>query len=175
MKKAITILFALALSLPAAAQHTHDHHDGHSDHDHDGHDHDHSSHNHAIDPFELPGEGHGSVSHSFTGVAPRFGLAWQGGFFAEAGLSLDFYRLGYTGASEYVTFGYRNLRPYVSGEILIDGRKLLGGGKAGLEFIMATPLLGMALGADGSYYTDGRDYAATITPRLMLSDRKSVV
>jgi hypothetical protein len=169
MKRAVQILlvfFAVAASFSARAQHTHDH-EGH-DHGHESHD-EHEGHNHAANPFELYGQGGHSVSHSFTGVAPRFGLAWQSGFFAEAGLSLDFYRLGYTEASEYVTFGYRNLRPYVSGEILIDGRKLLGGGKAGLEFIMSTPLLGMAFGADGSYYTDGRGYAVTITPRLMLS------
>jgi hypothetical protein len=140
---------------------------GHADHDHAshaGHDHDHGG-----QPRETHGEESHTLFYSFTGLAPRFGLAWQTGTFAEVGLSLDFYQIGYTEASEYVTFGYRNLRPYLSGEILISGRKTLGGGKAGLEFIMSTPVFGMAVGADGSYYTDGPGHAVTITPRLMLS------
>jgi hypothetical protein len=108
------------------------------------------------------------VRHRFTGVAPRFGLAVQKGVFAEAGVSLDFYRMSYTAASEYVSFDYGNLRPYLSGEIMV-GRPLVGGGKAGVEYIRSTPILGMAFGADTSYYTDGRRDAITVTPRLMLS------
>jgi hypothetical protein len=92
----------------------------------------------------------------------------QKGLFAEVGASLDFYRIGYIEASEYVSFSYQNLRPYISGEIMV-GRRLLGGGKAGAEFIMSTPVFGMAVGADASYYTDGRSDAITITPRLVLS------
>jgi hypothetical protein len=109
------------------------------------------------------------VAHSFVGVAPRVGLAWQKGFFAEAGISLDIYKMSYVGASEYVSFNYSNLRPYIAGEILLNNRKVLGGGKAGLEYIISTPIIGMAFGADAAYYTDKRDYAVTITPRLMLS------
>ncbi len=108
------------------------------------------------------------VLYSFTGFAPRFGLAVQKSLFAEVGLSLDFYQLGYTGASEYVSFGYSNLRPYLAGEIMV-GRKLLGGGKMGVEYIRSTPILGMAFGADASYMTDGEQNAVMITPRLMLS------
>jgi hypothetical protein len=108
------------------------------------------------------------VLYSFTGVAPRFGLAMQKGLFAEVGASLDFYKLGYTAASEYASFGYDNLRPYVSGEIMAGGR-LLGGGKAGIEYIRSTPILGMAFGGDVSYLTDGVGEAVLVTPRLMLS------
>jgi hypothetical protein len=164
MKKSLLIFLALTICASLQAQHLHDHED--HDHSHDGHDHGtHEMHEMHGTNEEAPPP----VSHSFIGVAPRFGLAWQTGTFAEVGLSLDFYSIAYTEASEYVTFSYRNLRPYVSGEILISGRKTLGGGKAGLEFIMSTPVLGMAFGADGSYYTDGRGHAVTITPRLMLS------
>jgi hypothetical protein len=112
-----------------------------------------------------PGE---RVLYSFAGVAPRLGLAMQKGLFAEAGVSLDFYKLGYTAASEYLSFGYSNLRPYLSGEIMA-GRHLVGGGKAGIEYIRSTPILGMAFGGDVSYYTDGARDAIAITPRLMLS------
>ncbi|MDR2894779.1 MAG: hypothetical protein LBU97_04895 [Alistipes sp.] len=108
------------------------------------------------------------VQRSFTGVAPRFGLAVQRGMFAEAGVSLDIYKLGYTEGSEYVSFGYRNIRPYVAGEMLV-GSKLLGGGKAGAEFIMSTPVFGMAVGGDVSYLSDGLAEAVLLTPRLMLS------
>lgn len=186
-KKSVISLFVAAavfcvLSVRAQDNHSHDSHD----HESHGHDHtgDHSKnrspdgkHDHGDEnPFdfsglvkEVYGDGERSVTHRFTGVAPRFGLAFQRGLFAEAGLSMDIYRIGYTEASEYVTFGYRNLRPYVSGEILVSDRTLLGGGKAGLEFIMSTSLFGMAAGIDGSYYTDGVGQAWTITPRLMLS------
>jgi hypothetical protein len=184
MKKSCNIFFAaLFLSVAASlaplacraqvghSEHSeHDHDQGHSVHSDHGSDHDHG---HQAVPEgllrEVYGENEHTVSHSFVGVAPRFGLALQRGFFAEAGISMDIYRIGYTGASEYVTFNYRNLRPYVSGEILLSGSKLLGGGKAGLEFIMSTPLMGMAVGADASYYTDGPGRAVSITPRLMLS------
>jgi hypothetical protein len=108
------------------------------------------------------------VLYKFTGLAPRVGLATQKGLFAEAGVSLDFYRLGYTGASEYLSFGYSNLRPYLAGEIMA-GRHLLGGGKAGIEYIRSTPVLGMAFGGDVSYLTDGVGKAVLVTPRLMLS------
>lgn len=147
------------------AGHDHEGHEGHSHDDNDGHDHgEHEDHDHA----EFPVETGRLVSHSFTGVAPRFGLAVQKGFFAEVGVSLDLYKLGYTEGSEYLSFGYSNIRPYVSGEILA-GRKLLGGGKAGAEYIMSTPILGMAVGGDVSYYSDGLRDAVTLTPRLMLS------
>jgi hypothetical protein len=108
------------------------------------------------------------VLSSFTGVAPRFGLAVQRGLFAEAGVSLDIQRIGYTAASEYLSFGYSNLRPYVAGEMLLSN-KLLGGGKAGVEYIRATPVIGMAFGADVSYFSDGAADAVLLTPRLMLS------
>ncbi len=49
------------------------------------------------------------------------------------------------------------------------GRKLLAGGKAGAEFIMSTPVVGMAVGADTSYYTDGAAHAVTFTPRIVFS------
>lgn len=144
-------------------------HEGHNHTDHGGH-----SNESVRELFEgvsgvVYGEPEKMVMHSFTGVAPRFGIAFQKGMFVEAGVSLDLYRIGYSAASEYVTFGYRNLRPYVSGEILVSGKKTLGGGKAGVEFIMSTALLGMAFGADASYYGDGALDAITLTPRLMLS------
>lgn len=150
----------------ARAQHV----DGHDGHGHEGHSHDMQAALEGLGMFGISdSEGEGKVSHSFVGVAPRVGLAWQKGLFAEIGASFDIYSMGYSAASEYVTFGYRNLRPYVSGEILVSGRKLLGGGKAGMEFIMSTTVMGMAFGADATYYTDGRFDAVTITPRLMLS------
>lgn len=164
MKKSFILLTVLVCAFSARAQ------------VHDGHGHD-DEHNPADEtPGALledmaaaiasqPGE---RVLYSFTGFAPRFGLAVQKGLFAEAGVSLDFYKLGYTAASEYVSFGYSNLRPYISGEIMA-GRKLLGGGKAGIEYIRSTPILGMAFGGDVSYYTDGVDDAIAITPKLMLS------
>jgi hypothetical protein len=112
-----------------------------------------------------PGE---RVLYKFTGVAPRFGLAMQKGLFAEAGIGLDIQRLGYTGASEFVSFGYSNLRPYLAGEIMAASH-LLGGGKAGVEYIRSTPLVGMAFGGDVSYLTDGVGRAVLVTPRLVLS------
>ena len=168
MKKAFLLFAVLLYAFGVQAQHDHDH-----DHVHEGE----YEHNPADEtPGALledmsaaiasqPGE---RVLYSFTGFAPRFGLAVQKGLFAEAGVSLDFYKLGYTAASEYVSFGYSNLRPYLSGEIMA-GRKLLGGGKAGIEYIRSTPILGMAFGGDVSYYTDGVDDAIAITPKLMLS------
>ena len=156
----------------------HDDHDGHEGHDHEGHDHAEGDHDHSEESvralFEgvagvVYGEPENMVMHKFVGVAPRFGLAVQKSLFFEAGVSLDIYRIGYTEASEYVTFGYRNLRPYLSGEIMASGKKLLGGGKVGAEFIMSTALVGMAFGADASYYTDGKKDAIALTPRLMLS------
>jgi hypothetical protein len=162
MRKLFVIAAFLAFAVPATAQHT----DGHDDHSHELQEGQFSGLREVMAATQGEGD---AVSHSFVGIVPRVGLALQKGLFAEAGVSLDFYRLGYIGASEYVTFNYRNLRPYVSGEILVSGRKLLGGGKAGLEFIMSSPVLGMAFGADASYYSDGRDDAITITPRLMLS------
>ncbi|MDR2894534.1 MAG: hypothetical protein LBU97_03640 [Alistipes sp.] len=112
-----------------------------------------------------PGE---RVLDSHVGVVPRFALATQKSLFAEVGVSLDIYRIGYTAGSEYVSFGYSNLRPYISGEIMAAGH-LLGGAKAGIEYIRATPLIGMALGGDVSYLTDGPRRAVLLTPRLMLS------
>jgi hypothetical protein len=159
MKKLLITAAFIVFAVSVQAQHNHDH---------DEHSHSLSDAVAAANEAIEAGAGGNTVSQSFAGIAPRVGLAWQKGFFAEAGVSLDFYRIGYVEASEYVTFSYRNLRPYVSGEILF-GRKLLGGGKAGLEFIMSTPVLGMAFGADAAYYTDGHADAVTITPRLMLS------
>ncbi len=49
------------------------------------------------------------------------------------------------------------------------GRKLIGGAKAGVEYIRSTPIVGMAFGGDVSYYTDGGREAVVVTPRLMLS------
>ena len=197
MKKFLSLTFFLLVSIVARGQHegggydsgqdghdasghTHDHAPdasghthGHSHDDHGGNSHSHEDHN----PFdfsglvkEVYGDGEHSVTHRFVGVAPRFGLAFQRNLYAEAGLSLDIYRIGYTEASEYVTFRYSNLRPYISGEILVSDRNLLGGGKAGLEFIMSSTLFGMAAGLDGSFYTDRTGAEAwSITPRLMLS------
>jgi hypothetical protein len=141
------------------------------------HDHEHQTHNPADEtPGALLEDMHRALAtqagermlYKFTGVAPRFALATQKGLFAEAGVSLDFYQLGYTAASEYVSFGYSNLRPYLSGEIMV-GRHLLGGAKAGVEYIRATPILGMAFGGDVSYLTDGVGKAVLVTPRLMFS------
>jgi hypothetical protein len=112
-----------------------------------------------------PGE---RVLYKFTGLVPRLGLATQKGIFFEAGLSLDLQQLGYTGASEFLSFGYSNLRPYVSGEIMAANH-LLGGGKAGVEYIRSTPIMGMAFGGDVSYLTDGVGRAVLVTPRLMVS------
>ncbi len=178
MKRPFILVLALVFALVARAQ-TPDH-DGHHDHqpheahsDHEGH-HDHNPADEtpgvlfeemAAAIAAQPGE---RVLHSFTGVAPRFALATQKGLFAEIGVSLDLYKLGYTAASEYLSFGYSNLRPYLSGEIMV-GRHLLGGGKAGVEYIRSTPVLGMAFGGDVSYLTDGRGRAVLITPRLVLS------
>jgi hypothetical protein len=109
------------------------------------------------------------VSHGFVGVAPRFAVSWQQELYAEVGVSLDLYRIGYNERSEYVSFGYRNIRPYLSGEVMMRGDKTIGGPKVGVEFIMATNVLGMAVGADTTWYTDGVRNAVTVTPRLMLS------
>lgn len=152
MRKILVIL-ALLASVSAQAQHVHIHPVGCDC----GEEHIH------------PHEDGQAVSHSFVNAVPRFGLAWQKEFFAEVGLALDIYRIGYTEASEFVTFGYRNIRPYVSGEIMLRGDKTIGGPKMGLEFIMSTNLFGMAVGADATWYTDGRRDAVAITPRLMLS------
>ena len=157
-------------------------HEGHEGHDHEGHSHEsHAHEDHDHNPADetpgallkemyqaiaaQPGE---RVLYKFSGLAPKFALATQKELFAEAGVSLDFYQLGYTAASEYVSFGYSNLRPYLSGEIMV-GRHLLGGAKAGAEYIRSTPILGMAFGGDVSYLTDGVGKAVLITPRLMLS------
>jgi hypothetical protein len=86
----------------------------------------------------------------------------------EAGLGLDFQQIGYTAASEFLSFGYSNLRPYVAGEIMA-GSHLVGGAKAGVEYIRSTPLLGMAFGGEATWLTDGAARAVLITPRLMLS------
>lgn len=173
MKRLLILLAATACLLGAQAQHGHDHgHEVDEGPSHEGHIHDPADETpgaliedmaHAI--ATQPGE---KVLYSFTGVAPRFALATQKGLFAEAGVSLDFYKMGYTGASEFVSFGYSNLRPYVSGEIMA-GRHLLGGGKAGIEYIRSTPIIGMAFGGDVSYLTDGVGEAVLITPRLVFS------
>jgi hypothetical protein len=164
MKKFFLILCLIAMCVEARAQH--------DDHDHTGH-----THNPADETpsalFEemsaaLAAQRGPRVRHSFSGVAPRFGLAVQRQLFAEAGVSLDFYRFSYIGASEYVSFDYSNLRPYLSGEVMV-GNHFIGGGKLGVEYIRATPLLGMAFGADASYLTDGKANAVLVTPRLMLS------
>ena len=153
MRRFIAIL-ALLASATAYGQHVHIHPIGcDCGEDHDEHVH----------------EGGETVRHRFVDVAPRFGLAWQSEFFAEVGLSVDIYRIGYTGASEFVSFGYRNIRPYVSGEIMLRGDKSIYGPKAGLEFIMSSNIFGMAVGADATWYTDGRRDAVAITPRLLLS------
>ncbi len=169
MKRIILLLCLLPTCFGVFAQHDHDH----EDHDQTGeHAHDHTDES----PGVLFGEMAGAIAaqpgerklYKFTGLTPRFGLAVQKQLFAEAGLGLDFYQIGYTGASEFVSFGYSNLRPYLSGEIMAN-RKLLGGGKAGIEYIRSTPILGMAFGGEVSYYTDGPADAVLITPRLMLS------
>ena len=162
---------ALALfTFPVQAQVS----DRHEDHQHEE-GHDHGDENPAVLIEEMsnmvaaqPGE---RVLYKFTGFTPRFGLAMQTQLFAEVGVGLDFYRLGYTSASEFVSFGYSNLRPYLSGEIMAGraGGRLLGGVKAGAEYIRSTPIIGMAFGADASYYTDGSREAVIVTPRLMLS------
>lgn len=152
MKKILTILM-LSACFYAQAQHIHIHPVGCD----------------CGDDHLMPHDDGEIVSHRFVDVAPRFGLSWQKNFFAEAGLALDIYRIGYTEASEYVSFGYRNMRPYVSGEIMMRGDKTIGGPKAGLEFIMSTNILGMAFGAEAAWYTDGRNDAMAITPRLLLS------
>jgi hypothetical protein len=171
MKRIFVLVAALVFVLGVRAQ-VHGDHEGHDHEAHDAHDHNPADEtpgalfeDMAAAIAAQPGE---RVLYSFTGVVPRFALATQKGLFAEAGVSLDFYKLGYTGASEYVSFGYSNLRPYLSGEIMA-GRHLLGGGKAGVEYIRSTPILGMAFGGDVSYLTDGRGEAVLITPRLMLS------
>ncbi|MDR2883344.1 MAG: hypothetical protein LBU98_06175 [Alistipes sp.] len=158
MKRIILLFCLLPVRFAGFAQH--------------GHGHDHADETPGVLFGELaeaiagqPGE---RVLHRFTGVTPRFGLAVQKGLFAEAGLGLDFYRIGYTGASEFVSFGYDNIRPYVSGEIMMN-REPLWGGKAGIEYIRSTPILGMAFGGEVSCYTDGGAGAVLVTPRLMLS------
>ena len=164
MKKLFLTLCLLFGAIGACAQHDHDHA---GEHEHNPADESPGAlfEDMAMAVAAQPGE---RVLYSFTGFAPRFAIATQKGLFAEAGVSLDFYRLGYTGASEYLSFGYSNLRPYVAGEIMV-GRKLLGGGKAGIEYIRSTPILGMAFGADASYLTDGVGCAVLITPRVVLS------
>ncbi len=152
MKKIIIIL-AFFASAAAQAQHVHIHPVGCDCGEEHAHAH----------------EGGKAVSRRFVDAAPRFGLAWQKEFFAEAGLCVDIYRIGYTEASEFVSFGYRNIRPYVSGEIMLRGDRTIGGAKAGLEFIMSTNVFGMAVGAETAWYTDGRRDAVAITPRLLLS------
>ncbi len=150
---------------------------GFAQHDHEGHDHASEGHDHADEsPGVLFGELSAAIAaqpgervlHRFTGVTPRFGLAVQKSIFAEAGLGIDLYRIGYTGASEFVSFGYDNLRPYIAGEIMVNS-KLLGGAKAGIEYIRSTPILGMAFGGEVAWYTDGGAKALLVTPRLMLS------
>lgn len=121
------------------------------------------------DPSHLHIETGTIVSRDFVGFAPRFSVSWQKEFFAEIGLGLDLYRIGYTEGSEYVSFGYRNIRPYISGEIMMRGDKTIGGPKLGAEFIMSTNIFGMAVGADATWYTDGVRDAVAITPRLLLS------
>jgi hypothetical protein len=168
MKRVFLTLWFLAAALEALGQH--------DLHGHD-HDHDHDEHDPARETpgalFEelgraleaQPGQ---RMLYKFTGVAPRVGMAVQRGLFAEAGLGLDIQRIGYTAASEFPSFGYSNLRPYLAGEIMA-GRHLLGGGKAGIEYIRSTPLLGMAFGGYATYLTDGMGRAVLITPRLMFS------
>ncbi len=152
MKRVFLTLFALLAATLAQAQHLHD--NDHMDHG-------------SLGDIGV-GTGGATHSHAFVGIVPRLGLAVQKNLFAEVGVSLDIYRLGYTEASEYYSFSYSNLRPYVSGEVMV-GRELIGGGKAGAEFIMSTPVFGMAAGAEVSYLTDGRASAVLITPRVMIS------
>jgi hypothetical protein len=149
MKKLLLIICLVGWGV-ASAQHVHLHAI-------DDHVHDHHKETGAL------------VSHAFVGVVPRLGVSWQQHLFAEAGVSLDFYRIGYNERSEYVSFGYSNIRPYLSGEVMLRGDKTIGGPKAGVEFILATNVLGMALGADATWYTDGVRTSLAITPRLVLS------
>ncbi len=171
MKRIILLLCLMSACFTGFAQHDHDH-EGHGGHDHEGETHDHADAPPGVLFEELAaaiaGQDGERVLHRFTGVTPRFGLAMQKGLFAEAGLGLDFYKIGYTVASEFVSFGYDNLRPYIAGEIMINS-KLLGGGKAGIEYIRSTPILGMAFGGEVGWYTDGAAEALLVTPRLMLS------
>lgn len=108
------------------------------------------------------------IAVSASEFVPRFGLVVQRNAFLELGLGLDFNRLGYIAASEYVSFWYSNLRPYVAGDIMLSS-KLLGGIKAGVDYIISTPVVGMAFGGEGTWYTDGRRTAWGVTPKLMLS------
>jgi hypothetical protein len=174
VRKIITTTAALLCAIAVSAQNSgHSGHEGHSGHsDHSGH-----SHNPADEtPSALLRDMDNAIAsqpgdHVFvqsSAIVPRFALAVQKNMFAEIGASLDLYRMGYTAASEYVSFGYSNLRPYVAGEIML-GKPLIGGAKAGIEYIRSTPILGMAFGADATFYSDGHDNATVITPRLMLS------
>jgi len=173
------ILLSLVSALVCLAAHAQIRVEGGRGHEHE-HEHEQGQghvHDHADEPPEVllremaaavaaqPGH---RVTHSGLGVAPRVGLAVQKGLFAEAGVSLDLWQVGYTEASEYPSFWYSNLRPYISGDILLSN-KLLGGAKAGVEYIRAAPIIGMAFGGDVSYYTDGAARAVTLAPRLMLS------
>jgi hypothetical protein len=153
MKKLILLIFCFVGWGYACAQHLHL-----SPTDGGEHHHEHS--------FEDTG---GLISHSFVGVVPRFAVSWQQEFYAEVGVSLDFYRIGYNEGSEYVSFGYSNIRPYLSGEVMLRGDRTIGGPKAGVEFIMSTNVFGMAVGADATWYTDGVYNTLAITPRLVLS------
>jgi hypothetical protein len=165
MKRFFLTLWFLAAAFGAAAQH-----EGHGHDEHDGHD---PAGETPAALFEelgraldaQPGE---RKLYRFTGVTPRVGLAVQKGLFVEAGLGLDFQQIGYTAASEFPSFGYSNLRPYAAGEIMA-GRHLVGGAKAGVEYIRSTPLLGMAFGGEATWLTDGAARAVLVTPRLMLS------
>lgn len=153
LKKTLVLLSLLAVCGLARAQHIHIVPLGCEDCEEDHH-----IHNEGV-----------SVSRNFTGLAPRFGLSWQKEFFAEVGLTLDIYRIHYIEASEFVSFGYWNARPYVSGEIMLKKGKTIGGPKAGFEFIMSTNLFGMAAGLETTWYTDGRLDALAITPRVIFS------
>lgn len=154
--KRLVVIFALFACFGAGAQeHVHIHHVGCEHGENCRHIHN--------------DDGGVKIVSDFVGLAPRFSVSWQKEFFAEVGLSFDLYQIGYTEGSEYVSFGYRNLRPYVSGEIMLRGDKTIGGPKAGVEFIMSTNVFGMAVGGDVSWYTDGVRNAVAITPRLVLS------
>lgn len=109
-----------------------------------------------------------NVTHAYSDFVFRSGLAVQRNAFLELGLGCDFNRLGYIGASEYVSFWYSNIRPYIAGDIMLSNR-LLGGAKAGVEYILSTPVVGMAFGGEATWYTDGRRTAWGVTPKLMLS------
>jgi hypothetical protein len=154
MKKILLLTFWLLGWGYAPAQHVHLRVEGENDEHHHG--------------LELEQTGV-LVSHGFVGVVPRFAMSWQQQFYAEAGVSLDLYRINYIEGSEFVSFAYSNLRPYLSGEVMLRGDKTIGGPKAGIEFILASNLFGMAVGADATWYTDGVQSALAITPRLMLS------